>query len=118
MKDPLHGDDQDWTSLADAVETAARFRRLFPRDGFDGLTSPELQVLVTVAAWPDLTPGQVAESLAMEKNSVSQPLRRLEELRLIRTSEDLEDRRSKAIHLTSKGSRLVARFERNVMGLD
>jgi len=37
---------------------------------------------------------------------------RLEGLNLIRSSADSEDRRSRAIHLTSKGSKVVARFER------
>jgi len=100
------------------VETAARFRRFFPREGFEELTSPELQILVTVAAWPDLTPGEVAECLSMEKNSASGPLRRLVELKLVSTTADGGDRRSKVLNLTAQGSRLVARFEHDKLSGD
>jgi DNA-binding MarR family transcriptional regulator len=109
-QDPVHGPSEDWSELAEAVETAARFRRLFPREGFEGLGPSELQMLLAVAAWPDLSHGEIAKCLAMEQSSVSEPLRNLLDLGLIASEVDPTDRRIKVVALLGAGEGLVSRY--------
>lgn len=115
-KDSLHPTERQWDDLAEAVEVAARFRRYFPRDGFESLNTSQLQVLLAVAVWPDLTPGQIAECLEMEKSSVSAPLNELEAAGLTATTEDPSDRRSKTSRLTDTGEALTSRYRTLLLG--
>lgn len=115
-KDSLHTSGE-WEGLVEAVETAARFRRLFPRDEFESLNTSQLQVLLAVAAWPDLTPGQLAECLEMEKSSISQPLTQLEAAGLAKTTTNSSDRRSKTSRLTDAGAALVSKYGREVLSV-
>lgn len=115
MKDPVHKEIERWAELANAVEAAARARRVFPRGGIADLTSVELQVLAAIAVWPHLTPSQVAESLAMERNSVSKPLQELEAKGFIVSERDLEDGRTRTLALTPAGAERLSDFSK---GLD
>jgi DNA-binding MarR family transcriptional regulator len=98
-----------WSELASIVEVASQFHRTFPRRGLDGFTSSELQVVVTVGVWPGLTPSQVAECLHLERNSVSESLRKLGQAGLTE-SRTGEDKRSRTLYLSGRGQMFVAKF--------
>lgn len=117
-KDSFQWQSERWSDLAEAVETAARFRKYFPRDGLGGLTSGELQLLAAIAVWPNLTPGQLAVCLELEKNSVSKPLGELERAGLIVADTGAEDGRSKTISLTLAGSNKVAQLQDRIVHLE
>jgi DNA-binding MarR family transcriptional regulator len=117
-QDSVHGSAGNWPEIAQAVETAARFRRLFPREGFEGLGPSELQVLLAVAAWPDLSHGELATCLALEKSSVSEPLRNLVSLGLVTAEALPTDRRSKVVSLSGAGEVLVSRYAETVRSRD
>jgi DNA-binding MarR family transcriptional regulator len=117
-KDSVQPEEEQWGDLAEVVETAAQFRRLFPRNGFESLNTSQLQVLLAVAVWPDLTHGQLAECLAMEKNSVSQPLNELESAGLAAITVDPSDRRIKTSRLTPAGIRLAERYREVLTSTD
>lgn len=98
------------TRFAELVETAAKARRIFPYGGFENLTSTEIQALLSIAANPGRSPGDVADSLAMEKSSVSEPLASLESSGLVSSTPQPEDRRGRSLSLSPAGEALACRF--------
>lgn len=108
-------DDADFRAMA-AVRAALRgfshFTETVVRDV--GLTPQQHQVLVALRATEagELTIGDLANTLLLKPHSVSGMADRLEALGLVQRVTRIEDRRSKALRLTTAGRALMASLSR------
>jgi DNA-binding MarR family transcriptional regulator len=74
------------------------------------VTVPQVILLNFALTGPDSTPSSLAAKMRMSRPSVSQMVDRLVRLRLAARAEDPTDRRRKAVSVTPKGRRLLARL--------
>ena len=87
-----------------------RFYR--PLLGDLGLTYPQLLVLVELWAEDGQPVSGIGEALALESNTLTPLLRRMEEAGLVSRRRDVEDERVVRIHLTDKGRGVQAEADR------
>jgi len=113
-QDSIQPADGRWTELARRVEVAAQFHRYFPRSGFQGLSPAELQILLAVTAWPKLTASEIADALALERNSISKPLGKLEDAELVSSARSSSDGRSRVLEASQAAVELVNRYLNDV----
>ncbi len=67
------------------------------------LQLPEWRILVTLNHFAALAPNEIVEKTAMDKARVSRAQRRLTDLKLVVSEEDLSDGRRKLLHLSPVG---------------
>jgi len=89
------------------VAAAAAYRSYFPYGGFETLDTTEIQVLVAIEAKEKSSPKDVAKSLGLDPTSISGPLSRMAERKLIKVTPDRNDARRRFLKLTAGGRRLV-----------
>lgn len=85
-----------------------------PRVLFHGrdLTRTQMQALFTLAHTPTpVTPGQLATGLGVTAGAVTQLIDGLRDQRLVETTPNLDDARSRVIRLTADAAEEVQRFE-------
>ena len=75
------------------------------------VTVPQVILLNFALKNPDSTPSSLAATMKISLPSASQMIERLVKLRLVRRTEDAEDRRRRTIGVTSKGKSLLTRLE-------
>ncbi|PVY97276.1 transcriptional regulator [Actinomycetospora cinnamomea] len=93
--------------------TAAWARRVDPV-----LTGPQYAVLVTVDAHPRLDQGSLAHTVALDRSTMADVCRRLEDRGLIERTQAPADGRRKLLGLTEEGRRALARVHQRVTALE
>lgn len=93
--------------------TAAWARRVDPV-----LTGPQYSVLVTVDAHPDLDQGSLAHTVALDRSTMADVCRRLEDRGLIARTQAPADGRRKLLGLTDDGREALARVHRRARELE
>jgi DNA-binding MarR family transcriptional regulator len=93
--------------------TAAWARRVDPV-----LTGPQYAVLVTVEAHPQLDQGSLAHTVALDRSTMADVCRRLEERGLIERSQAPADGRRKLLGLTDEGGEALRRIRERVTALE
>jgi DNA-binding MarR family transcriptional regulator len=73
----------------------------------DAVTLPQYRTLVVLAAHGAMTPGALAEQLAIHPSTVTRQCDRLVSAELIQRGEAYPDRRSMSIRLTARGQQVV-----------
>lgn len=81
-----------------------------------GVTFQQRTVLRLVGRFPGLTAGKLAETLHVDRGTLSATLRRLESRGLLERREDSKDRRRVRLGLTSRGRALDVRESNTVEG--
>lgn len=94
-------------ALNHALESTSRRMH----DGM-GVTAQQRMLLRFIGKFPDQTGGTLAELLHIEKSTLSQSLKKLEERGLVATTRDARDARRARIVLTARGKR----FDRPQVG--
>jgi DNA-binding MarR family transcriptional regulator len=85
------------------------------------LSPGEFDILVTLrcTAFPHvLKPAQLQQSVLITSGGLTKLLYQLEARGLVRRSVQAQDKRSKLVHLTAKGKKLIERATRTVMQAD
>ena len=77
-----------------------------------GLNRVHHRVLYFIGRDPDLTVGELIQTLAVSKQALNAPLRQLMEMKLVSQSVDTEDRRMKRLDLTRRGRKLEAKLSK------
>ena len=108
-------DPQEQASLNQALELfhfAFRAFTLGPDAELaeQGLQRVHHRILYFVGRYPDLSINDLLSILAVSKQALHAPLRRLQELALIRATQDTQDRRIKRLQLTDSGHQLEQRI--------
>jgi MarR family transcriptional regulator, temperature-dependent positive regulator of motility len=93
--------------------TAAWARRVDPV-----LTGPQYAVLATVEAHPRLDQGSLAHTVALDRSTMADVCRRLEERCLIDRTQAPADGRRKLLGLTDEGRTALARVHARVCALE
>lgn len=93
--------------------TAAWARRVDPV-----LTGPQYAVLVTVEAHPRLDQGSLAHTVALDRSTMADVCRRLEERGLIERTQAPADGRRKLLGLTEPGREALHRVHQRVLALE
>lgn len=93
--------------------TAAWARRVDPV-----LTGPQYAVLVTVDAHPRLDQGSLAHTVSLDRSTMADVCRRLEERGLIERAPAPADGRRKLLDLTDDGREALHRVRQRVAALD
>ena len=106
-EDALHFDLQKqpgiiFRRLANASH--AMFHRL---SGQDEITGPQLTVLVTLLQGGAMTQSEISKAVSMDKNTLTEMLRRMHARRLVSRTPLKTDRRAFAINITGEGKRTV-----------
>lgn len=95
------------SQLKEIVNLAAETRRHFPYGGYGGLDTAELQTLMVVEVLQRPSPSQIAETLNLDRSSISKPVARLEQHGHIKSVDRQEDIRRRHLKMTAKGRRLL-----------
>ncbi|MBT2231654.1 MarR family winged helix-turn-helix transcriptional regulator [Nonomuraea sp. NEAU-A123] len=82
------------------------------------LTSPQFAVLTAVDTYPGVDQGSLASSVALDRSTMADIVRRLEDNGLIVRHTAPHDGRRKLLHLTEAGSRRLEEVSRRVRELD
>jgi DNA-binding MarR family transcriptional regulator len=93
--------------------TAAWARRVDPV-----LTGPQYAVLVTVDAHPRLDQGSLAHTVALDRSTMADVCRRLEDRGLIERTQAPADGRRKLLVLTEQGREALTRVHQRVTALE
>ncbi|WP_084396504.1 MarR family winged helix-turn-helix transcriptional regulator [Henriciella aquimarina] len=80
-----------------------------------GLNRVHHRVLYFIGRNPELTVGELVETLAISKQALNAPLRQLTEMNLVCAAADPADRRVKRLSLTKKGKGLEAELTASQM---
>lgn len=78
--------------------------------GLHGLTTPQFDVLATLAAGEGVTQQELAERLLVTKGNVVGLLNRLETLRWVERRADPADKRANRVYLTGTGREVYERI--------
>ena len=73
-----------------------------------GVTGPQRLALRVVGRFPGITPGETAAVLRLHPSTVTVIVQGLERARLVKRSEDPEDRRRTRLHATAAGKRVAS----------
>lgn len=102
MSDPI-------TVLAEFVALADhKVRDYLDGAGHSAVTPPLLRLLQCVGAQPGVTASALAAEWSVSAQSVSHTMGALFDAGYLSSEPDAEDRRKRLLHLTDRGSRLVA----------
>jgi len=82
------------------------------------LTGPQYAVLVTVDEHPQLDQGSLAHTVALDRSTMADVCRRLEERGLIERTQAPADGRRKLLELTDEGREALVRVRRRVCALE
>ncbi|MCO6006940.1 MarR family transcriptional regulator [Actinoallomurus purpureus] len=82
------------------------------------LTGPQFAVLTAVDSHPGVDQGSLASSVALDRSTMTDVVRRMEEAGLIVRQTALHDGRRKLLYLTEEGARRLAEVNRLVRALD
>ena len=82
------------------------------------LTGPQYAVLATVEAHPRLDQGSLAHTVALDRSTMADVCRRLEERGLIERTQAPADGRRKLLGLTDEGRTALARVHARVCALE
>jgi DNA-binding MarR family transcriptional regulator len=82
------------------------------------LTGPQFAVLTAVETYPGADQGSLAASVDLDRSTMADIVRRLEERGLITRKPDLHDGRRKLLHLTAEGVRTVRDVNARARELD
>ncbi|MDD7937002.1 MarR family transcriptional regulator [Actinomycetospora lutea] len=82
------------------------------------LTGPQYAVLVTVDAHPRLDQGSLAHTVALDRSTMADVCRRLEDRGLIERTQAPADGRRKLIGLTEEGRAALQRLQDRVLALE
>jgi DNA-binding MarR family transcriptional regulator len=106
------------TDLDTLAEVVARLRRALRRAVRADLTKQtlpvaQIEVLQLLAERPGLRSGEVGEALLLAPTTISTLVGALLSARLIERAPDPADRRAWHLHLTSRGTRELARWQQS-----
>lgn len=101
-----------------ALDLARRYRRAYPRGGFEGREPAELQVIVSLYRASVRTVGELAGELELARTTVSHAVARLSEAELVRSRPDPDEPRAVLLALTRRGRSLGQRFLNHVSQLE
>ncbi|WP_158847621.1 MarR family winged helix-turn-helix transcriptional regulator [Saccharothrix deserti] len=82
------------------------------------VTGPQFAVLVAVDKYPGEDQGSLAHVAALDRSTMADVVRRLEERGLVDRRTALNDARRKLLHLTEEGERTLAEVNRRARDLD
>jgi DNA-binding MarR family transcriptional regulator len=82
------------------------------------LTGPQFAVLTAVARYPRADQGSLAAAVALDRSTMADVVRRLEERGLVRRETDVSDGRRKLVSLTLAGSEAYNNAYRKARELD
>jgi DNA-binding MarR family transcriptional regulator len=82
------------------------------------LTGPQFAVLVAVREYPGADQGSLASAVALDRSTMADIARRLEEKGLITRTPDPSDGRRRLLHLTSPGQDVLLACDRRARQLD
>jgi DNA-binding MarR family transcriptional regulator len=119
LKNRLPDSDHSLALLLIAIQRLARILELDLRQSarLSGLEKSEHDVVTTLwLAGPNhpLSPTQLSKEIIQTTSGMTKTLRRLEQARLVERVPDPSDGRRQLVRLTSAGSRLVERHDRQI----
>jgi len=82
------------------------------------LTGPQFAVLTAVHSYPGVDQGSLASSVALDRSTMADIVRRLEDRGLIVRASDAKDGRRKLLHLTDLGTEKLAEVNTHARELD
>jgi len=82
------------------------------------LTGPQFAVLTAVRAYPGVDQGSLAASVALDRSTMADVVRRMEDNGLIVRETAMHDGRRKLLYLTDEGRRRLDEVERRTRSLD
>ncbi|MFI7699272.1 MarR family winged helix-turn-helix transcriptional regulator [Nonomuraea sp. NPDC049480] len=82
------------------------------------LTGPQFAVLTAVDNYPGVDQGSLASSVALDRSTMADIVRRLEDNGLIVRQTAMHDGRRKLLHLTEEGARRLEEVNRRARELD
>ena len=82
------------------------------------LTGPQFAVLTAVHSYPGVDQGSLASSVALDRSTMADIVRRLEDRGLIVRAADAKDGRRKLLHLTDLGTAKLAEVNTHARELD
>jgi len=82
------------------------------------LTGPQFAVLTAVNTYPGVDQGSLASSVALDRSTMADIVRRLEDRGLVLRSSDAKDGRRKLLHLTELGSAKLSEVNARARELD
>jgi DNA-binding MarR family transcriptional regulator len=82
------------------------------------LTGPQFAVLTAVETYPGTDQGSLAQSVDLDRSTMADIVRRLEERGLITRRTDVHDGRRKLLHLTKTGAQAVHEVNTRARRLD
>jgi DNA-binding MarR family transcriptional regulator len=82
------------------------------------LTGPQFAVLIAVDSHPGVDQGSLASSVALDRSTMTDVVRRMEDAGLIVRQTALHDGRRKLLYLTEEGGRRLAEVNRLTRALD
>jgi len=82
------------------------------------LTGPQFAVLTAVHTYPGVDQGSLASSVALDRSTMADIVRRLEDRGLVVRASDAKDGRRKLLHLTDLGAAKLAEINKRARELD
>jgi DNA-binding MarR family transcriptional regulator len=82
------------------------------------VTGPQFAVLTAVDSYPGVDQGSLASSVALDRSTMTDVVRRMEDAGLIVRQTALHDGRRKLLYLTEEGARRLAQVNRLARALD
>ena len=82
-----------------------------------GVSGAQLWAMERIAAWPGMSPSDLAGQLAIHPSTASNLLARLEELGMVRRSRRSRDQRRVQLAITAKGAAVLRKAPRPLKGV-